>query len=80
MTSNVDELLSFSLRAAAISWSEPGLLSLSTVVLAKGWSHGEFLEKNTSPFPGQLGKKSVFLTRCVCCLLGCLGYVVLPAP
>lgn len=61
LTSNVDELLSFSLRAAAISWSELGLPSLSTVVLVKGWSHGEILEKTTSPFPGQLGRKGVLL-------------------
>lgn len=45
MTSNVDELLSFSLRAAAICWSELGMPSLSTVVVAKGWSHGEILGK-----------------------------------
>ncbi|KAI1240782.1 Disrupted in schizophrenia 1 protein, partial [Lamprotornis superbus] len=55
----------FVITTAAISWSKLGLPSLTTVVLAKGWSHGEILEKNTSPFPGQLGKKVSTSSRLV---------------
>ena len=56
MTSSVGELpSSSSLRAAAIRWPELGLPALLTLVLAKGWSRGEILEKKHFTFPRRAG-------------------------